>query len=116
MCNLPISVLIVGVGDCEFEKMEVLDGDDGRLTSSDGRTKATRDIVQFVPFRDFKNKTPQAFSSELLAENPHQLKSFMKMHNIQPRPRQTSAAPVSAVPVVAVATPAAVIVDMNKGH
>ena len=90
--------------------MEVLDGDEGKLMSSDGRTKAARDIVQFVPFRDFQNKTPQAFSSELLAEIPHQLKSFMKMHNIAPRPKVQQAAPVN--PVV-IATPAAVQVDMN---
>jgi hypothetical protein len=39
-CNLPISILIVGVGSCEFEKMNLLDGDDGTLTASDGYTKA----------------------------------------------------------------------------
>lgn len=39
-CNLPISILIVGVGSCEFEKMNLLDGDDGALTASDGYTKA----------------------------------------------------------------------------
>ena len=28
--NLPMSIIIVGVGDCAFEKMVELDGDDGR--------------------------------------------------------------------------------------
>lgn len=27
--NLPLSVIIIGVGDEEFEKMEILDGDKG---------------------------------------------------------------------------------------
>ena len=76
MSGFPISILIVGVGNCEFEKMEQLYGDDGMLTGSDNRTRAQRDIVQFVPFRDYRGKTPEAFSSELLAEIPYQLTSF----------------------------------------
>ena len=100
MSGFPISILIVGVGNCEFEKMEQLDGDDGMLTGSDNRTRAQRDIVQFVPFRDYRGKTPEAFSSELLAEIPYQLTSFMKSRNIKPRPRQTV---VQAQPVIATA-------------
>ena len=75
-CDLPLSILIVGVGDADFSRMEELDGDDGRLRNSQGRA-ASRDIVQFVPFRDFKNKTKDAFSAALLAEIPHQLITFM---------------------------------------
>ena len=36
------------------------------LTGSDNRTRAQRDIVQFVPFRDYRGKTPEAFSSEFV--------------------------------------------------
>jgi hypothetical protein len=108
-CHLPISILIVGVGTCDFHKMELLDGDNGKLTSPDGRTKASRDIVQFVPFRDFKDKSHESFSSELLAEIPYQLTSFMKSRNIKPRPRVQMAQPV--VPI-AVATEG-VKVDVN---
>ena len=46
---LPMSIIIVGVGDAEFESMDVLDADDALL--SNGRNRAQRDIVQFVPFR-----------------------------------------------------------------
>lgn len=47
--DLPLSVLIVGVGNADFTPMEILDADTGRgLVSSTGR-QATRDIVQFVP-------------------------------------------------------------------
>ena len=42
--SLPLSIIIVGIGDADFEAMEVLDGDDVRL-SSRGRY-AERDIVQ----------------------------------------------------------------------
>ena len=46
---LPMSIIIVGVGDADFEAMDALDAD-GRLLSI-GRDRAQRDIVQFVPFR-----------------------------------------------------------------
>jgi hypothetical protein len=48
-CNLPLSIIIVGVGNAEFTNMVRLDGDNG-LYNSQGK-KAARDIVQFVPFR-----------------------------------------------------------------
>lgn len=48
-CNLPLSIIIVGVGNAEFTNMVRLDGDNG-LYNSHGK-KANRDIVQFVPFR-----------------------------------------------------------------
>jgi hypothetical protein len=51
--SLPMSLIIVGVGGADFSLMNFLDGDDGALKSSSGH-RAKRDIVQFVPFRDFK--------------------------------------------------------------
>ena len=39
-------------GQANFEAMDVLDGDNGELRTPYGE-KAKRDIVQFVPFRDF---------------------------------------------------------------
>jgi hypothetical protein len=35
--NEPVSVIIVGVGDEDFEEMEVLDGDDVGLVDENGR-------------------------------------------------------------------------------
>lgn len=52
--KLPMSVIIIGVGSAEFKAMEFLDGDDGVLKSLAGEPVA-RDIVQFVPFRQFQN-------------------------------------------------------------
>jgi hypothetical protein len=48
--SLPLSIIIVGVGNADFENMNRLDGDNG-LYNSNG-VKASRDIVQFVPFRE----------------------------------------------------------------
>ena len=51
----PVSVIIVGVGDEDFEEMELLDGDTEGLVSEDG-VRAQRDIVQFVAFKDCRSQ------------------------------------------------------------
>lgn len=50
---LPMSIIIIGIGNADFDAMEFLDGDDGVLRGHGGRI-ARRDIVQFVPFRKFR--------------------------------------------------------------
>lgn len=47
----PMSVILIGIGNENFDSMEILDSDKGALKIH-GKT-ACRDIVQFVPFRDF---------------------------------------------------------------
>ncbi|XP_075899269.1 copine-3 isoform X2 [Nelusetta ayraudi] len=81
--RLPMSVIIVGVGGADFGAMEFLDGDDGRLRSMAGET-AMRDIVQFVPFRQFKNAPRQALAQSVLAELPQQLASFFTLLKLKP--------------------------------
>uniref|UniRef100_A0A4W4E0N7 Copine family member 9 n=1 Tax=Electrophorus electricus TaxID=8005 RepID=A0A4W4E0N7_ELEEL len=96
--SLPMSIIIVGVGPAEFDAMEELDGDEVRV-SSRGRF-AERDIVQFVPFRDYIDRSGNQILSmarlakDVLAEIPEQLLSFMKSKGIEPRP----APPASCVP------------------
>lgn len=90
--GLPMSIIIVGVGDADFDAMDTLDGDEVRL-SYNGR-HAVRDIVQFVPFRDFlrgangsnMQMCQAALAKEVLAEIPEQFLSYMKAHNFKPRP------------------------------
>lgn len=53
-CHLPISIIIVGVGNGPFDIMNQLDDDDCNLVDSKGR-KTSRDLVQFVEFKNFKN-------------------------------------------------------------
>ena len=50
--HLPLSIIIVGIGNADFGMMEELDGDEIRLRNSKGEA-AVRDIVQFVEFKNF---------------------------------------------------------------
>ncbi|KAI1721138.1 copine domain-containing protein [Ditylenchus destructor] len=98
--DLPLSIIIIGVGNEEFEKMDELDSDESLLTHN-GRT-AQRDIVQFVPFRLFMGAVPSAYNTgqiskpadqayvqsllakEVLAEVPDQVTSYFKLKGIAP--------------------------------
>ncbi|KAK3518085.1 hypothetical protein QTP70_033307 [Hemibagrus guttatus] len=87
---LPMSIIIVGVGPAEFDAMIELDGDEVRI-SSRGRY-AERDIVQFVPFRDYIDRTGNHILSmarlakDVLAEIPDQFLSYMRTRGIKPLP------------------------------
>lgn len=84
---LPMSIIIVGVGNADFAAMNELDGDSVRI-SSRGRL-AERDIVQFVAFRDFLGRQNPVedkarLAKEVLAEIPDQLVGYMDKHGIKP--------------------------------
>eukprot|EP00112_Aurelia_sp_Birch-Aquarium-sp1_P019041 Seg4633.1 transcript_id=Seg4633.1/GoldUCD/mRNA.D3Y31 product=Copine-3 protein_id=Seg4633.1/GoldUCD/D3Y31 len=79
---LPMSIIIVGVGGADFDNMELLDADKKRL-SFGGRT-AARDIVQFVPFRQFRGAPPHALPKCVLAEVPGQVTEYFKLKGIAP--------------------------------
>ncbi|CAJ2631557.1 unnamed protein product [Trifolium pratense] len=80
--DLPLSILIVGVGSADFTSMEVLDADNARLRNSTGRV-AARDIVQFVPMREVQKGQISVVQS-LLEELPDQFLSFMRSRDIKP--------------------------------
>lgn len=66
--------------------MDALDGDDEPLYSKRYRKYRERDIVQFVPYRDFKDGVQ--LTQEVLAEVPRQLTDYFKSKNIRPNPRR----------------------------
>ncbi|CAH9075844.1 unnamed protein product [Cuscuta epithymum] len=77
--DLPLSILIVGVGGADFKEMEILDADKkDRLENSQGRV-ASRDIVQFVPLREMQNEEVSVAQS-LLAELPSQFLAYWQAH------------------------------------
>ncbi|CAN8072077.1 unnamed protein product [Agarophyton chilense] len=73
---LPMSIVIIGVGDADFTDMRELDGDD---------RDQERDIVQFVMFRQYRD-TPEVLRSMVLEEIPGQLVQYMTQRNIIPNP------------------------------
>ena len=50
----PISIVIIGVGGGNFDEMEALSADEKPLRSSDKKLMV-RDIVGFVPFREYEH-------------------------------------------------------------
>ncbi|KAE9459083.1 hypothetical protein C3L33_09015, partial [Rhododendron williamsianum] len=102
--DLPLSILIVGVGGADFKQMEILDADTGRrLESSTGRV-ATRDIVQFVPMREVHDERELLSiiygarwtdyrCSGSLEELPGQFLTYMRSRNIEPHAANLPPAP-----------------------
>ena len=79
---LPLSVIIIGIGEDDFHEMVVLDGDKNPITSSKGVVRK-RDLVQFVKFNKFKNN-PTKLAEKVLEEVPKQLIEYYAMKNIDP--------------------------------
>ena len=83
--DLPLSIIIVGIGAANFDKMDVLDGDDEPLYSKKYKKHWSRDIVQFVPYKDFKDGVK--LTQKVLEEVPGQLTDYFKAKNIKPNAR-----------------------------
>ena len=79
---LPISVIIIGIGNADFSNMDVLDADEEPLYDNNGR-KADRDLVQFVPYKDFKNDG-QKLAEQVLEEVPRQIVEYYQHQKIAP--------------------------------
>lgn len=83
--DLPLSILIIGVGNADFTQMEILDADTGpKLKSSTGQV-ASRDIVQFVPMRNVQAGDEMSIVQGLLEELPAQFLTYMRSKGIKPR-------------------------------
>lgn len=80
--RLPLSIIVVGIGNADFGPMETLDGDEHVLKDSYGNP-VLRDIIQFVPFNKFHGNGT-LLSKEVLAEVPAQLVEYMKLKKISP--------------------------------
>ena len=78
--DLPISLIIVGVGNADFSKMRELDSDGKALKSSYGQV-AKRDIVQFVEYNQVGNN-PQKLAEKVLEELPKQVEDYFNSKNM----------------------------------
>jgi Copine/C2 domain len=80
--KLPMSLIIIGVGNEDFSQMDALDADTQPLRDHQGNV-SSRDCVQFVPFRQFANNPP-ALAESVLRELPKQIDSFYQSIGIVP--------------------------------
>jgi hypothetical protein len=79
---LPLSVIIIGIGNDHFQEMIELDADNDPLVSSNG-IKRMRDLVQFVPFNKYRHN-PEKLAEQVLEEVPRQITEYYTMNNIFP--------------------------------
>lgn len=79
--ELPISIVIVGVGEESFEEMKKLDT--GMEKNYQGK-KPVRDILHFTKFNDFKNNR-DALAADVLSEIPKQVEEYYAMKNLTPK-------------------------------
>ena len=92
---LPLSVIIIGVGNADFSNMVYLDADDYPLVNSRG-VKAVRDLVQFVPFLKYESN-PEYLAMEVLEEIPRQIIEYYEQNDIEPRVESPSTAPAQPI-------------------
>lgn len=69
MSKYPVSIIIIGVGNEQFDGMKYLDADNNILRNGKGEA-ASRDIVQFVKFSDYSHKDISFLAEEVLKELP----------------------------------------------
>jgi hypothetical protein len=81
--RIPLSIIIVGVGNANFSAMDELDADDVPLVSRAGK-RMERDLVQFVPFNQFANMHYSALAQAVLEEVPTQLVEWAELNGIRP--------------------------------
>ena len=81
--NLPLSIVIIGVGNEDFGKMVKLDNDTRELENEKG-AKAVRDFVQFVPFRNYRYNAFE-LTKHILAEIPSQFEEYKELINKKPK-------------------------------
>ena len=79
---LPLSIIIIGLGNADFTNMVFLDYDNDKLVNSKG-AKASRDLVQFVPFLKYE-ANPELLAIEVLEEIPRQIVDYYEQNNIDP--------------------------------
>jgi hypothetical protein len=79
--ELPLSIIIIGIGNANFKDMHKLDGDEIPLTDFKGRV-TKRDLVQFVEYEKFKKKNVnEELSEEVLREIPRQVEEYYALTN-----------------------------------
>ena len=72
----PLSIIIIGVGDIVCDDMKTLNGENGKLISSDGEI-LKKDIVQYVHFNDYADDMNK-LADAVLKYIPDQVSDYYK--------------------------------------
>ena len=78
--HLPISIVIVGVGEADFSDMAPLLNSNIRIKGD----AAIRDITNFVLYQP--DIRAEIFGKEAFSKLPFQLVTFFRLQNIRPNP------------------------------
>jgi hypothetical protein len=82
--DLPMSIVIIGIGDENFSYMKTLDNLDEIRKHAKGDLKDhVRDITQFVSYKEF-NYTVADLTAKVLDVFIKQFMDYMTRNNIQP--------------------------------
>ncbi len=77
--KLPLSIVIIGIGDADFSNM-VISEDDKKLVINSFGEISKRDIVQFVEFKKFQDekgvRNGDELAEEVLKEIPRQIEEY----------------------------------------
>nr|XP_041576187.1 LOW QUALITY PROTEIN: copine-3-like [Taeniopygia guttata] len=82
--KLPMSIIIVGVGEANFKVMEFLNGDSSVLKPVTGEPAAWDYMMSNLPYQQFRNAPQEALSQMVLAEVPKPLMSYYEWQQWSP--------------------------------
>ena len=74
--KLPLSIIIIGVGEDVTNDMKRLNGEDGKLVDTRGEG-LEKDIVQYVHFNDY-NENIEKLTQEVFRYIPQQIKDYFQ--------------------------------------
>jgi copine 1/2/3 len=83
--ELPLSIIIVGIGNDSFDNMKILEAGNNALLDTHGKTMI-RNIVQFIPFREVK-LSEHRLAKVVLDEIPKKIVTYFKIKGIPPNNR-----------------------------
>lgn len=79
--ELACAIVIVGIGEHNFNDMEILDGDEGLFRDDFGKM-CKRDIVQFIKYKEVQHNE-KALAESVLKEIPEQVVGYMEANDIK---------------------------------
>lgn len=79
--KLPLSVIIVGIGNEDFERMEMMDSSPLEYQGNISK----RDHVHYISFKDYKFQEDESlFGKDALTDLPRQILQYYETYNINP--------------------------------